>query len=133
MKIGRAKAAYNLLINSVRTVVLGTVSSGGIPNVSYAPFVMDEAKNIYIFVSKLSVHTSNIQANARASLMLIEDETKSKQVFARRRLRYSCSVTTTVYYLDNIETMQCNVFTCNISQISPNQGYQCANISCSQA
>lgn len=111
MKIGRAKAAYNLLINSVRTVVLGTVSSGGIPNVSYAPFVMDEAKNIYIFVSKLSVHTSNIQANARASVMLIEDETKSKQIFARRRLRYSCSVTTTVNYLDNIETLQCNVST----------------------
>ncbi|MEM9926184.1 MAG: pyridoxamine 5'-phosphate oxidase family protein [Cyanobacteria bacterium P01_D01_bin.50] len=94
MKIGRAKAAYNLLINSVRTVVLGTVSFGGIPNVSYAPFVIDEAKNIYIFVSKLSIHTSNIQANARASVMLIEDETKSKQIFARRRLTYSCDATT---------------------------------------
>ncbi len=93
MKIERAKAAYALLINSVRTVMLGTVSETGIPNVSYAPFVMDEAKNIYIFVSKLSIHTDNLQVNPKASIMLIEDETKSKQIFARRRLTYSCNAT----------------------------------------
>ncbi|MEB3217200.1 MAG: pyridoxamine 5'-phosphate oxidase family protein [Nostocales cyanobacterium 94392] len=86
----KAKATYALLISNMRTVVLGTVSNEGIPNVSYAPFVIDEAKNIYIFVSKLSVHTSNLQVNGKASVMLIEDETKSKQIFARKRLTYSC-------------------------------------------
>ena len=93
MKIERVKAAYTLLINSVRTVMLGTVSQTGIPNVSYAPFIIDEAKNIYIFVGKLSTHTYNLQANGKASLMLIEDENKSKQIFARRRLTYSCNTT----------------------------------------
>ncbi|MGB6298555.1 MAG: pyridoxamine 5'-phosphate oxidase family protein [Rivularia sp. (in: cyanobacteria)] len=93
MKIGRAASAYALLINSVRTVVLGTASQTGIPNVSYAPFVIDEAKNIYIFVGKFSIHTYNLQANGKASVMLIEDETKSKQIFARRRLTYSCNAT----------------------------------------
>ena len=88
--IEKAKATYALLISNMRTVVLGTVSNEGIPNVSYAPFVIDEAKNIYIFVSKLSVHTSNLQANGKASVMLIEDEAKSKQIFARKRLTYSC-------------------------------------------
>ena len=81
MKIGRAKAAYALLINSVRTVVLGTVSETGIPNVSYAPFIIDEAKNIYIFVGNFSINTYNLQANCKASVMLIEDEQKSKQIF----------------------------------------------------
>jgi len=94
MKIAKAKAAYALLINSVRTVVLGTVSAENMPNVSYAPFIIDEAKNIYTFVSKLSIHTYNLQANSTASVMLIEDETKSKQIFARRRLTYSCKATT---------------------------------------
>ncbi|MEM6751589.1 MAG: pyridoxamine 5'-phosphate oxidase family protein [Cyanobacteria bacterium P01_C01_bin.38] len=93
MKIGKAKAAYTLLINSVRTVMLGTVSQTGIPNVSYAPFIIDEAKNIYIFVGNISTHTYNLQANGKASLMLIEDENKSKQIFARRRLTYSCNAT----------------------------------------
>ncbi|MGB3761211.1 MAG: pyridoxamine 5'-phosphate oxidase family protein [Rivularia sp. (in: cyanobacteria)] len=93
MNIERAKAAYALLISSVITVMLGTVSETGIPNVSYAPFIMDEAKNIYIFVSKLSIHTDNLQTNPKASVMLIEDETKSKQIFARRRLTYSCNAT----------------------------------------
>ncbi len=91
MKIAKAKAAYAFLINSVRTVVLGTVSAENMPNVSYAPFIMDEAKNIYIFVSKLSIHTDNLQANPKASVMLVEDEAKSKQIFARRRLTYSCN------------------------------------------
>ena len=94
MNIAKAKSVYALLINTVRTVVLGTVSTVGMPNVSYAPFVIDEAKNIYIFVSKLSIHTYNLQANARASVMLIEDEHRSKQIFARRRLTYSCNATT---------------------------------------
>ncbi|AFY57262.1 putative heme iron utilization protein [Rivularia sp. PCC 7116] len=94
MNIARAKAAYALLINTVRTVVLGTVSADNMPNVSYAPFVIDEAKNIYVFVSKLSIHAYNLQANPIASLMLIEDENKSKQIFARRRLTYSCKATT---------------------------------------
>mgnify|MGYP001794861217 CR=1 FL=1 len=93
MNIEKAKAAYSFLINSVRTVVLGTVNSEAMPHVSYAPFVMDKDKNIYIFVSKLSPHTFNLQANARASVMLIEDENKSKQIFARRRITYSCHAT----------------------------------------
>ncbi|MDY6901723.1 MAG: pyridoxamine 5'-phosphate oxidase family protein [Cyanobacteriota bacterium] len=93
MSIARAKAAYALLINTVRTVVLGTVSAENMPNVSYAPFIIDEAKNIYIFVSELSIHTYNLQINPKASVMLIEDETKSKQIFTRRRLTYFCNAT----------------------------------------
>ncbi|MEO1430766.1 MAG: pyridoxamine 5'-phosphate oxidase family protein [Cyanobacteria bacterium J06633_8] len=94
MNIARVKAAYALLINTVKTVVLGTVSADNMPNVSYAPFIIDEAKNIYVFVSKFSIHTYNLQANSRASLMLIEDENRSKQIFARRRITYSCKATT---------------------------------------
>ncbi|MBV6627206.1 MAG: pyridoxamine 5'-phosphate oxidase family protein [Rivularia sp. (in: Bacteria)] len=94
MNTARAKAAYALLINTVRTVVLGTVSAENTPNVSYAPFIIDKAKNIYIFISKISIHADNLQANPKASLMLIEDENKSKQIFARRRLTYSCKATT---------------------------------------
>ena len=93
MTIARAKTAYASLINTVKTVMLGTVSAENIPNISYAPFIVDEAKNIYIFVSRFSIHADNLQANPQASLMLIENETKSKQIFARRRLTYSCNAT----------------------------------------
>lgn len=93
MSIARAKSAYALLINTVRTVVLGTVSADNMPNVSNAPFVIDEAKNIYIIVSEFSIHAYNLQTSSKASIMLIEDETKSKQIFARRRLTYSCNAT----------------------------------------
>ena len=100
MKIERVKAAYTLFINSVRTVMLGTVSQTGIPNVSYAPFIIDEAKNIYIFVGKLSTHTYNLQANGKASLMLIEDENKSKP-YTLGLFRYNIQSNTIFFDFDN--------------------------------
>ncbi|MEO1593552.1 MAG: pyridoxamine 5'-phosphate oxidase family protein, partial [Cyanobacteria bacterium J06632_22] len=67
-----------------------TISEDGKPHASYAPFVIDAQKNIYIFVSGLSAHTANLKALKRASVLLIEDESKTEQIFARRRLAYDC-------------------------------------------
>ncbi|MBE9063635.1 HugZ family protein [cf. Phormidesmis sp. LEGE 11477] len=75
------------------SVVLGTVGSDSQPQASYAPCIVDEAKNIYIFVSGLSAHTQNLTATKKASALFIEDESKTTQMFARKRLSYSCTAT----------------------------------------
>ena len=49
------------------SIIIATVSDQGIPNASYAPFVMDELKNIYIYVSGLSIHTINIESRPNVS------------------------------------------------------------------
>lgn len=86
-----ALAAYQSFPEHFQSVVLSTVSEDGAPNASYAPFVMDEGRNIYIYISALSVHTRNLQTSGRASILFIEDEVKTEQIFARRRLTYDCA------------------------------------------
>ncbi|MBF2063583.1 MAG: pyridoxamine 5'-phosphate oxidase family protein [Calothrix sp. C42_A2020_038] len=86
-----ATAAYRVFVSEFQSLMLGTVSKNGIPNVSYTPFVIDESKNIYIYVSGLSTHTQNLYTAPLASVMFIEDELQSQQIFARRRLTYDCS------------------------------------------
>lgn len=73
------------------SVVLGTASPDGDPQASYAPCVIDEARNIYVFVSGLSAHTQNLTTTGKASALFVEDESKTQQMFARKRLSYRCS------------------------------------------
>lgn len=90
MNIEEVRKEYNAFTSIVESVMLGTVDFDQNPNVSYTPFVIDEEKNIYIFVSGMSVHTKNLHENGKASVMFVEDERNSKQIFARRRLTYNC-------------------------------------------
>lgn len=92
-QLENAQTEYENFAQQFESVILSTVSETGMPNASYAPFVMDEAKNLYIYVSGLSTHTQNLHANPRVSVLLIEDETTAEQVFARRRLNYECLAT----------------------------------------
>jgi heme iron utilization protein len=83
-------AAYRDLPQRVRSLMLSTVDSSGQPHASYAPYVIDDSHQIYIFTSGLSAHTANLQAAGQASVLLIEDEAAAPQVFARQRISYDC-------------------------------------------
>ncbi|MCO6440804.1 MAG: pyridoxamine 5'-phosphate oxidase family protein [Nitrococcus mobilis] len=78
------------LRESQRSVILATVDSAGYPEASYAPYVCDERDAFYILVSQLACHTRNLEANCKASLLFIEPEDSTRQIFARRRLTYRC-------------------------------------------
>ncbi|HIK06058.1 MAG TPA: HugZ family protein [Trichormus sp. M33_DOE_039] len=88
-----AQAEYEDFTQQFESVIISTVNDQGIPNASYTPFVMDDAKNIYIYVSGLAVHTQNISANPHVCVLFIEDETQTNQIFARRRLSFDCTAT----------------------------------------
>ena len=90
-KFEAAVTAYQTFTETFQSIMLSTVSAEGEPNASYAPFVMDEARNIYIYVSGLSAHTQNLHAVPRASILFIQDEQDTQQIFARRRLSYDCT------------------------------------------
>lgn len=85
------QTAYQTFTDQFQSAVICTVSSDGLPNASYAPFVIDDMKNIYIYVSGLSTHTQNLNVKPVASVLFIEDESKTQQMFARRRLSYDCT------------------------------------------
>ncbi len=89
-QIAKAQAEYENFTVQFGSIILSTVDAEGFPNASYTPFVMDEKKRIYIYVSGLATHTKNISANSKVSVLFIEDEAQTKQIFARRRLSFDC-------------------------------------------
>ncbi len=89
-QIEKAQVAYENFPAQFGSIILSTVDAEGLPNASYTPFVMDEEKRIYIYVSGLATHTKNIYANPKVSVLFIEDESQTKQIFARRRLSFDC-------------------------------------------
>lgn len=74
-----------------KTLLLATVDDEGMPNVSYAPFAESD-RGYYIFISTIAKHARNLKQNGKVSLMLIEDEQSSRQVFARLRLTANANV-----------------------------------------
>ena len=79
---------------------LSTIDENGQPHASYAPFVRDNPGNFYVYVSELSRHTPNLLLTSRssairpqsASILLIEDEGTSTQIYARKRIGFQCQV-----------------------------------------
>ncbi|MEM7792920.1 MAG: pyridoxamine 5'-phosphate oxidase family protein [Cyanobacteria bacterium P01_C01_bin.118] len=89
----RVTELYQTFPEKFRSIILSTVNADGVPQASYAPFLMDGDKRIYIYVSGLSAHTANLKHTGRASVLFIEDEAQTQEIFARRRLTYECMAT----------------------------------------
>lgn len=77
------------LQTSMQSVQLATVGADGEPHSGYTPFLM-EGNQVIVFVSQLALHTRDLLANGRASVMIISDESSSSQIFARSRVSYQC-------------------------------------------
>ncbi len=85
---------------SLKTLSLSTLTEAGRPNISYAPFIEDENGYFYLFLSQLASHTQDLLnhpinqplKHPSASIMLMEDEQDSRQLFARQRLTYQCDI-----------------------------------------
>ncbi len=76
-------------IQNIQTAVIGTVNSKGEPFSSYAPYIYDN-NHFYIYISDIATHAKNIQANPHSSLFFIEDESKTENLFARKRISLQC-------------------------------------------
>lgn len=78
----------NLLKNQ-KSLMISSIDKDNNPAISYAPFVMIGEK-IYVYLSKTAEHYYNLRDNKKCSVMLIEDESNSKTIFARARLSFKC-------------------------------------------
>jgi len=79
------------LLENYQSTVLGTIGENGYPFSSYAPCYYD-GEQIYIFISDIATHAKNMQAIPQASALFIEDESSSKNIFARKRISLQCDV-----------------------------------------
>ncbi|MEE9327577.1 MAG: pyridoxamine 5'-phosphate oxidase family protein [Cocleimonas sp.] len=78
--------------SSVQTLSLSTLTEEAKPNISYAPFIEDDNGNFYLFLSQLASHTQDLQLHSIASILLMQDEQDTRQLFARQRVSYQCHV-----------------------------------------
>lgn len=79
------------LLENHQSVVLGTTGENNYPFSSYAPFYYD-GERIFIFISNIATHSKNIQRTLQAAALFIEDESQSKNIFARKRISLQCNV-----------------------------------------
>jgi putative heme iron utilization protein len=80
-----AQQEFQNLRETLKTVQLATLNADGQPEASYAPFVWFE-QNYYLYLSELARHTNNLLGNGSISLLFIESEESSRNLFARRRI-----------------------------------------------
>jgi len=76
-------------ISNIQTAIIGTIDFSNHPFSSYAPYIYDE-NHFYIYISDIATHAKNIQANPNASLFFTEDENKTENIFARKRISLQC-------------------------------------------
>ncbi|MWC30287.1 HugZ family pyridoxamine 5'-phosphate oxidase [Paenibacillus sp. MMS18-CY102] len=88
--IDNMQQQFAAFISSVKTITLGTIDVEGKPFLSYAPFVQCQGK-LYIYISRIAQHYRHLENNAAVDVLLIEDESRSANLFARQRARLSCT------------------------------------------
>jgi len=81
---------YSTFLAKFSSLQLSTIGENGRPESSYAPFVVDQNNNYYIYVSSLARHTGNLLNDGRAGIMLIEAEAEAENIFARKRVTFEC-------------------------------------------
>lgn len=84
----KVQADLDIFLDDIKTVILSTVSSDGEPFASHSPFVRDEEGNFYVFISTSVQHSHNMYNNGKAHILFLEDESKTKHIYARRRLYF---------------------------------------------
>ncbi len=76
------------LLQTRLSLHLSSLTVEGEPHASYAPYALGQ-DCFYVLLSELAVHAINLQHDPRISVLIIEDEAETEQVFARRRISYS--------------------------------------------
>ncbi len=87
-------AAIHLLLTQLRQSVLSLIlaiqTADGVAELSYAPFVW-HAGAYFVLLSDLAAHSRHLRACPQAQILLIEDETHARNVFARQRFSQEVS------------------------------------------
>jgi putative heme iron utilization protein len=91
--LSRLRAEMQAFRAGFNNLFLATVSPTSVPEASAMPMVAGDAGEFYIYVSALSRHTSNLESNPQAGVLLIQDEQSAPNAFARERLSYQCQAT----------------------------------------
>ncbi|MDO5668063.1 MAG: pyridoxamine 5'-phosphate oxidase family protein [Alcaligenaceae bacterium] len=74
-------------LHQQKSLLIASLNADGSPLISYAPFYEHNGM-FYIFISYLAEHTPNLIERPQASMMLLQDEEQTNNLFVRARVRY---------------------------------------------
>ena len=80
------------LIASIQTLSISSINENHTAHSSYAPFIENKHK-FYVCISGMAKHAQNLLNNKNISCLIIEDESKSTNIFARKRVTFDMQVT----------------------------------------
>lgn len=92
LTIEKVQTKLNNFSSDFSTLMIATETIDKKPHTSYAPFVY-YGHHYYFLISKIAEHYKNLVKNPNASIMLLTDESKSMNIFFRKRLSYAISTT----------------------------------------
>lgn len=83
---------FQAFLDDKKSLMLSTVSNESEPFASYSPFVQDKNENYYVCVSSAVQHSINLTQSKKAHILIIEDEAKADNIYARKRLYFDANV-----------------------------------------
>lgn len=76
------------LIDAQRTLYLASITPDGAPFASFAPYAVG-SNSLYVLLSELALHAVNLRENPLASVLIIDDESGTDEIYARVRVNYT--------------------------------------------
>ena len=90
-ELDNAQREFLALRDSSKAALLATLTDDQMPCASYAPLVWVD-DSCYFYLSDLAGHTRNLKRCPNISLLLMEDEDRVTNAFARRRITFAATV-----------------------------------------
>ena len=90
-ELDNAQREFLALRDSSSAALLATLTDDQMPFASYAPLVW-VGDDCYLYLSDLASHTRNLKRCPSISLLLMEDEDRVANAFARRRITFAATV-----------------------------------------
>lgn len=69
------------------TLLMATVDDENIGHASYTPFAIVEG-NYYVFIADIASHTQHVKQRPIFDIMIIDDQSATKNIYARKRVTY---------------------------------------------
>lgn len=81
----------NTIISNNKSLIITVNSKINYPEIGYAPYIFLN-NFFYIFSSELSPHIKHLLCHKKGTFMIIEDENKAKNIWARIRLKFEAQI-----------------------------------------
>ena len=96
------------LLAEARTVLMAAPGGDAMPEMGVTPLVRMNGA-FYIYPSRLSAHVRAVLAAGKATFMVIEDELKAQNIWARKRLNFNSEIIEIKRKSNEFDAV-CNVF-----------------------